>query len=279
MGARIFVSYSSKDRAKAERLVSALLLNGLTVWFDQFDILTGDSLFLKIERGLIDVDYVALVLTENSVKSAWVTEEFTMARQRELEERRLVLLPLLFERVDLPLNLRARKHADFEDFDRGLSQLLKAVGRDVAAPELDEAVLTSIQLILSKGGGRDAVAGSQVLRSQTAARLTRDTAVRPEGIEQALRVQPEARPSTTVTLVIHAARARIPVAVDLDERCDHVLARVLRALRLDDVVAGQRVSFFLIFRGLPLEVSETLREAGVVGGAELELGMYSYLIE
>jgi TIR domain len=80
---------------------------------------------------VIDVDYLAAVLTPNSVESAWVTEEFTLARQRELEERRVIILPLLFAPVELPLNLRARKQADFRDFDRGFVELMRVLDREV----------------------------------------------------------------------------------------------------------------------------------------------------
>jgi hypothetical protein len=279
MGARVFVSYSSTDADLAHRLVSALLLNGLSVWFDQFDLDTGDSIYDKIEQGVIDVDYMAIVLTPSSIDSAWVTEEFTLARQRELEERRVIILPLLFAPVKLPLNLRARKHADFRDFDRGFVQLMRALDRQVISPELDASVRRRVREVLVSGAGREAVGSGQTLRSQNAERLSRAVAVDSGRAERALAHQPEARASLRVNLVIHAAQARIPFAADPDERCDHVLARILRALGLDGAVAGQRVSFFLLHDGLPLEVDETLREARVGDEAELELGLYTFLIE
>jgi hypothetical protein len=279
MGAKVFVSYSSKDSDLAQRLVSALLLNGLSVWFDQFDLDTGDPVYRKIEQGVIGIDYLALVLTTNSVGSAWVTEEFTLARQRELEERRMIILPLLFAPVELPLNLRARKVADFRDFDHGFAQLMRSLERNVVTPELDASIRRRVKEVLVSGAGGEAVSSGQVLRSQNAARLSRAVAVNPGSAERALNEQPEARASIRVNLVIHAAQARIPFAADPDERCDHVLARVLRALGLDGALSGQRISFFLVHDGLPLEVDETLREADVDEGAELELGLYTFLIE
>jgi TIR domain len=51
MSARIFVSYSSKDTGVADRLVSALLLNGLSVWFDKFDLDAGDSATARSSRA------------------------------------------------------------------------------------------------------------------------------------------------------------------------------------------------------------------------------------
>jgi len=52
------VSYSSKDGRCAQRLVSALLLNGLSVWFDEFDVDVGEDIYAKIEHGIVGVDFV-----------------------------------------------------------------------------------------------------------------------------------------------------------------------------------------------------------------------------
>jgi hypothetical protein len=136
-----------------------------------------------------------------------------------------------------------------------------------------------VRAVLVSGAGREAVNSGQTLRSQNAERLSRAVAVDSGRAERALASQPEAHASLRMNLVIHAAQARIPFAADPEERCDHVLARLLRALGLDGAVAGQRVSFFLVHDGLPLEVDETLREAGVGDDAKLDLGLYTFLIE
>src|SRR5262245_22358483 len=103
---RMFVSYSSHDREHADRLVRALLMNGIPVWFDQFDIDVGDDIHTRIVAGIIDVEFVGVIITKNSMSSAWVNEELSLARQRELEEHRVILLPLLFEQMEVPLSIR-----------------------------------------------------------------------------------------------------------------------------------------------------------------------------
>jgi hypothetical protein len=276
---RIFISYSSGDTAHAERLVSALLLNGLDVWWDRFDIGVGEDLHEKVVQGLVDVDYVGVLLTANSLASAWVKEELSLVKQRELEQRDVILLPLLFEHVELPLHLRKRKYADFTDFDAGLRELLRTLGQSAAFGELDEAVRRRVQEVLSIGAGRTAVAGVQELRSQLAARLVRTTSLRLADVEAELHAGPTPEASAVVFVDIKGAGAAVPVRVDLEQRVGHLLARVVRALGLDDAVEGQRVSFFLIFEDQPLEVDEQLSGAGVVDGDHLELGVFTYLIE
>lgn len=278
-GARIFVSYSSKDRVQARRLVSALLLNGLSVWFDEFDLDVGADVYATIEQGIVQVDFVAVVLTASSVDSAWVAEELSLARQRELEDRDIVVLPLLFEDVALPLSLRKRRYADFSDFDTGLAALLRAVDRRMITRPIDQHVLTSIREVLTAGPGREAIAGGQDVVSQNAARLVRGSVLHPGGAERVLREEPDFPPSAVVHVVVRSANTRVPIAVDLGETAGHVLARVLRALLLDEVVAEQRVGFFLLHGGFPLETDETLETAGVNDGDLLELGLYSFFIE
>jgi hypothetical protein len=49
---------------------------------------------------------------------------------RELDEKRVVVMPVLIENCDIPLFLRDKKYADFRsDFDTGLSDLLKGISR------------------------------------------------------------------------------------------------------------------------------------------------------
>lgn len=71
-----------------------------------------------------------VVLSKAAVASEWCRKELTAGLVRELEEKRVVVMPVLLEDCDIPLFLRDKKYADFrKDFDSGLSDLLKAVAR------------------------------------------------------------------------------------------------------------------------------------------------------
>jgi predicted nucleotide-binding protein len=71
----VFISYSSKDRDFAERLATDLRASGAGVWFDQWEIKVGDSITQKINDGIHDNDYLAVVLSPDSVASHWVRKE------------------------------------------------------------------------------------------------------------------------------------------------------------------------------------------------------------
>jgi predicted nucleotide-binding protein len=71
----VFISYSNKDRDFAEKLAADLRASGVGVWFDQWEIKVGDSITQKINDGIHDNDYLAVVLSPDSVASPWVRKE------------------------------------------------------------------------------------------------------------------------------------------------------------------------------------------------------------
>ena len=121
----VFISYSGKDRSFVERLATDLRSKGLYVWFDQWELKVGDSIVDKINAGLTSHDYLIVVLSKASVRSQWVMKELNAGLMRELEERRVVVLPILVEDCDIPALLSDKVYADFRDnYSSGLNRLL-----------------------------------------------------------------------------------------------------------------------------------------------------------
>ena len=132
---KVFVSYSSKDRGFVEQLVRDLHANGIQLWYDQWEMLPGDLLTDKIGTAIMDNDFFIVVLTRNSVASEWVRRELGVALQREFQERRVRVVPLLAEKCDIPAFLSNKVYADFTSgYREGLASLLKVL--------LDERLLT-----------------------------------------------------------------------------------------------------------------------------------------
>jgi hypothetical protein len=262
-------------------LSSALLLNAIEVWFDEFDIDVGQNIHDRICEGLVEADFLGVVLTPRSLESAWVKEELSLAKQRELEERKVIILPLLFDSARLPLHLRSRKYADFTDFDTGFRAIMKVLDRGAALVNLDGTVRARIRDVFSDLGS-DSATEIQTVRSQNIARIVRSAALPINAVdnELALSTNDLGSKPATVFVDIRSAEAEVPIRVDLDERSGTILARVLKAIGLDAPInKGQRFSFFLIYEGIPLELNETLSEAGILNAAHLQLGAFTYLIE
>lgn len=129
----VFLSHSSKDKAFTRKLAERLRELGVRVWIDEAEINIGDSLQSKIAEAIEETDYVAAVISHNSVQSSWVQHELQMAMSRELEDRSVRVLPILIEPCELPPFLRDKLYADFSDpndFDAPFARLLRALQID-----------------------------------------------------------------------------------------------------------------------------------------------------
>ena len=91
----VFISHNRKDKPKARAIAKKLVQYGIHVWIDEAEIKPGDSLIKKIRDGIEYVDYLVALISKNSVESEWVTKELDIAMNREIEERRIVVIPVL----------------------------------------------------------------------------------------------------------------------------------------------------------------------------------------
>jgi adenylate cyclase len=98
--ADIFVSYSRADKARVAPLVAALEAQGWSVWWDP-EITPGDEFDALIGAELEGARAVVVVWTRFSVDSRWVKGEARDAADRG------VLVPVRFENVRLPIDVRA----------------------------------------------------------------------------------------------------------------------------------------------------------------------------
>jgi hypothetical protein len=126
----LFISYSSKDRQFVRRLRRELFDKGVRIWIDESEIKVGDSLIEKIAGGIADVEFLGAVLSRNSIASSWVREELQIAITREINGKKLKVLPIVIDDCDLPVFLQHKKYADFRpsaDFEAGVTQLLDVI--------------------------------------------------------------------------------------------------------------------------------------------------------
>jgi hypothetical protein len=112
----IFLSHTGVDKPFVRQLRSDLLAHGVPrVWVDEAEIDIGDSLITKIEEGMKVSRYIAVVLSTRSIGAPWVKKELDIAMNREVVGGEVVVLPLLFEKCELPEFLKGKLYADFTD--------------------------------------------------------------------------------------------------------------------------------------------------------------------
>lgn len=126
----IFISYSHKDTPFVDKLAHQLVQLDIRVWLDRWELHVGDSLISRIQQAITGASALLVILSKSSVSSPWCVKEMNSGLLRELEERQVVVLPVLIEDCQIPLFLREKLYADFRpDFDAGLRVVLESVAK------------------------------------------------------------------------------------------------------------------------------------------------------
>jgi hypothetical protein len=73
---RIFISHSASDSAFADAMCSALTREGYRVWNPERELLPGDNWLLEAGRALERADAVVLLLSPESIDSAFAKYQF-----------------------------------------------------------------------------------------------------------------------------------------------------------------------------------------------------------
>lgn len=72
----VFISHASEDKdAVARPLAEALRNNGLSVWYDEFELRIGDSLRRKIDKGIANSNFGVIVISRDFISKGWTNYE------------------------------------------------------------------------------------------------------------------------------------------------------------------------------------------------------------
>jgi hypothetical protein len=109
----IFVSYNRQDSRFVDWLAKGLVMRKHNVWMDRWELNVGDSLISKIQGALTESDAILIIPSKTSVASEWCKKELNAGLVRELEEKKVLVLPCIIDDCDVPLFLREKLYADF----------------------------------------------------------------------------------------------------------------------------------------------------------------------
>lgn len=136
--AKLFLSYSRKDEAKARRFTEWLERDGHDVWRDEDDIGGGASFSQEIEDALKDSAAVLVLWSADSVRSAWVRDEAGYGRDAGK------LIPFSLDGTEPPLGFRQfqsinlsrwKGHRNPQDAER----IRRAIARVAGGPRVENA--------------------------------------------------------------------------------------------------------------------------------------------
>lgn len=124
----IFLSHSNSDKKIVRRVANKLTKMGFKVWLDEWEIFVGEKIIQKLSLGLEQSIFVGIWLTQNSIKSNWVEEEWHTKYSEGIKDGKVSILPLIGEKIEIPYLLKKLKHADFStNFNSGFNELVKAL--------------------------------------------------------------------------------------------------------------------------------------------------------
>ncbi|MNI43655.1 TIR domain protein [compost metagenome] len=125
----IFLSHTSIDKPFVEKLARDLKRIGVNVWFDKWEIKIGDSITWRIEEGIRENEFLGIVLSPEALNSEWVKSELGSAWVKQMQTKKVFVLPIFYRECQIPYFLADRRFADFRnEYARGFSELASIFG-------------------------------------------------------------------------------------------------------------------------------------------------------
>ncbi|MBV9790097.1 MAG: tetratricopeptide repeat protein, partial [Chloroflexi bacterium] len=138
----VFISYSSQDDVWVRGdLLARLEAEGFRVCIDFRDFAVGAAGVAEMERAVLNSRHTLLVLTPSYLQSEWTTFETYLLQTLDPANQQRRLIPLLKERCEIPLRLRAFTHVDFTDPHQqefAWDRLIQALGTPSNVSPLDK---------------------------------------------------------------------------------------------------------------------------------------------
>lgn len=128
---RAFISYVQQDQDVAKRMATDLSNRGIQTWFDQQEILAGDSIIERIREGIRSADYLIILLSKQSRKSEWVEREIGIAFERFGEEAATTIIPVLIDNTPAPPRLSNIRYVDLsQGHSQAINEIVARIERD-----------------------------------------------------------------------------------------------------------------------------------------------------
>lgn len=136
----IFISYSSNDRVKVERLAEALKKEqDIQIWIDSERIFPGNDIVEAMKQGIREADKFLICLSPSfnaKPPTAWVQRELKMAMLKENAHGRGIIIPVRIKKGGkIPDEIGTRAYADLSTqkrWKRNLPRLIEAIRRDIS---------------------------------------------------------------------------------------------------------------------------------------------------
>ncbi|MEW6664852.1 MAG: toll/interleukin-1 receptor domain-containing protein [Thermodesulfobacteriota bacterium] len=180
-----FLCHASEDKDLVRRLASDLMAHGIDVFFDEWEIRSGDSIRRKIETGLERCTHFVAILTPNSIAREWVNTEIDAGFIKKIEGNcRFIPLRFALPVDKLPPLFRSLHSPSMDDYENGLAQLISDIHEISRKPKISfpPPVVTERTTGLGVSAGAEAVLRLLVEKSEHGDSM--DPQVSPQEIKQ-----------------------------------------------------------------------------------------------
>ncbi|MCB2154147.1 TIR domain-containing protein, partial [bacterium] len=114
----VFISHSSQDKSIVRPLAERLRDDGLSVWFDEWEIGLADSIPSKIEHGLEHSRVLIFCMSANAFGSDWARLESYTFRFRDPLNKERRFIPLRLDDAPIKGSLGQFLYADWRSANR-----------------------------------------------------------------------------------------------------------------------------------------------------------------
>lgn len=147
-GKRVFLSYASADKQKADKLAFQLQANGVEL-FSESDIQIGEKWQDAIQYHLRSSDYILICFSKNTLSNEWFRFEYEQTFLNYAKDRHINIVPIKFDSTPLPDNLNEFQSVDLDmvfatNYDRIISKMLSLENisfDDFSAVKFEELIL------------------------------------------------------------------------------------------------------------------------------------------
>jgi len=138
----VFLSYRSVNRPWVLNLYDVLKELEYKVFLDQYELLDGDELILKLQDGLANSQAGVLIWSTAAADSKWVFKEFQTMEARATNDEKFKFVPVKLDGQQLPVFAQNRLFEDFSSYPDGPNggELLRLVYAITGQKMSDEAV-------------------------------------------------------------------------------------------------------------------------------------------
>lgn len=125
---KVFISHSHQDNKYTDLISDALKKAGHEVWVDSLNLKLGDNFISKINDALKESDAFIIIVSENSIRSEYVSKEISTIALREISDKKTRIIPVLIDKSTVPQYLAQYLYVDLsQDLDSGLGRIIQAL--------------------------------------------------------------------------------------------------------------------------------------------------------